>query len=133
MNRLPWVLAVAVMWALTAGVGVAEAEPAAPSTCNYTLTPPHVVNVSGTDMVTATMSPAGCNQSIVFQSVACLQVQGSDGPGRCAQNNGLLTAQVYLTPYRPGATYISTGRGCASTGNPPEPVCASQGPFTATL
>ena len=133
MMRLTWVLAVAVSWALPAGAGVAEAEPAAPPSCDYTLTAPHVVNVSGTDMVTATMSPAACNRSIVYQSVACLQVQGSDGPGRCAQNNGILVAQVYLAPYRPGATYTSTGRGCASTGNPPEPVCTTEGPFTATL
>ena len=66
-------------------------------------------------------------------TVACVQLQGSDGPGQCAQQNGILTAQVFYQPYRPGATYVATGRGCANTGNPPQPVCQPVGPLTATL
>ena len=46
-------------------------------------------------MVTATVSPAGCTApSNSHLSVACLQVQGSDGPGECANGMGLVTAQV---------------------------------------
>jgi hypothetical protein len=114
------------------GTAVAGAEPSAVA-CSYTLSPPHVVQVSGTDMVTATLSTAGCDQSNTYLSVACIQVQGGQGPGQCAQGEGLLTAQVYFGPYRPGATYVSTGRGCASKGNPPRPFCESTGPLTATL
>jgi hypothetical protein len=105
----------------------------APSTCTYNLSPPQVVPVSGTDMVTATLSTGACDQSTTYLSVACLQEEGSPGPPRCGHNNGLLTAQVFYAPYRPGATYVSTGRGCASTGNPPQSVCTPVGPVAATL
>jgi hypothetical protein len=131
MIRLPIVLGAAAM-TFTATTGVANAEPSAPP-CSYTLSPPHVVDLSGTRAVTATLAPAGCDGSVAYLSVACVQLRGSDGPGQCAQGQGLLTAQVYYQPYRPGATYISTGRGCASTGNPPRPVCQPNGPITATL
>ncbi|HEX2286784.1 MAG TPA: hypothetical protein VHI10_18505 [Mycobacterium sp.] len=129
--RVPVVLAVAVM-SFAATAGVARADPA-PSACNYTLSPPHVVQLSGTDVVTATLSPAGCHEANSQISVACVQVQGSDGPGKCVQNNGPLTAQVYFAPYRPGATYVSTGSGCATRGNPPQPSCQTTGPYAATL
>ena len=125
----PAVLALAVTG--VAAAGVASAEPVPP--CSYTLSAPQVVQVSGASMVTATVSPAGCaapsNPSL---SVACLQLQGSDGPGLCADANGLGTAQVFA-PYRPGTTYISSGKGCASTGNPARSLCDVVGPTTATL
>src|SRR5690606_26440360 len=110
----------------------ATAEPVA-SPCAYTLSPPHVVNVSGTDMVSVTMAPAGCDGAVPYQSVACVQIEGSPGARQCKQNTGPLTARVYLSPYQPGATYVATGRGCATIGNPPQPVCESPGPVTATL
>jgi hypothetical protein len=91
------------------------------------------VQLSGTDVVTATLSPAGCDRSTVYLSVACLQLQGDPGPGRCEQKNGLLPAQVYYAPHQPGATYLATGRGCANTGNPPRQVCTPIGPYVATL
>jgi len=121
----------AVALPLAGTTGVATAEPASP--CAYNLSPPQVVQLSGTDVVTATLSPAACDQSNVFLSVACLQIQGGAGPGRCEQNNGPLVAQVYYAPYKPGATYVSTGRGCASKGNPPQSFCQPVGPLTATL
>ncbi len=117
---------------IAVSTAVATAEPV-PSPCSYTLSPPQVVEVSGTPMVTATLSPAACDRSQVSLSVACVQEEGSQGPGKCEQNNGVLTAQVYWAPYRPGATYVSTGRGCANTGNPPQPICEPIGPITATL
>jgi hypothetical protein len=92
-----------------------------------------VVPVSGTNVVTATLTPAACNRSQPYLMVACIQLQGSDGPGQCAQGEGVLPAQVYYQPYRPGATYPSSGRGCSSTGNPPRPICQPAGPYTATL
>jgi len=132
MMRSLMILTAAVALALTGTAGVARAEPSPPP-CAYTLSPPHVVQLSGTNVVTATLSPAGCDRSNPYLSVACVQLQGSDGPGQCQQAEGTLTAQVYYAPYRPGATYISTGRGCASTGNPPRPFCQPTGPYTATL
>jgi hypothetical protein len=113
----------------TAAVAVAEPPP----TCTYTLSAPQVVDVSGTQMVTATISPGACERSNVFLSVACLQRQGSPEAPKCESNNGMLPAQVFYAPYQPGATYVSTGKGCANTGNPPQPVCTPVGPFTETI
>jgi hypothetical protein len=132
MIRSLTLLIVAVALPFAPAADVARAEPPS-SPCRYTLSPPHVVQVSGTSVVTATLSPAGCDQATAYQTVACIQRQGSDGPGRCEQNGGLLTARVYYAPYQPGATYVATGRGCASTGNPPQPFCQPMGPLTATL
>lgn len=114
-----------------ASTAIAVAEP--PPTCTYNLSPPQVVDVSGTRMVTATISPGACERSNVYLSVACLQMQGSPGPPKCQSSNGVLPAQVFYAPHEPGATYVSTGRGCANTGNPPQPVCTPVGPLTATV
>lgn len=127
------VLAAAVALTVAAPASLAGAEPSPPKGCSYTLSPPQVVQVSGTNVVTATLTPAACNQSQPYLLVACIQLQGSDGPGQCAQGEGILPAQVYYQPYRPGAAYVATGRGCALTGNPPQPVCQPTDPFTATL
>lgn len=133
MVRSLMVLTAALALTCAGTAGVTSAEPSPPTACSYTLSPPHIVALSGTNVVTATLSPADCDRSEPYLSVACVQLQGSDGPGKCQQGEGNLTAQVYYAPYRPGATYISTGRGCASTGNPPLPVCQTTGPITATL
>ena len=131
MMRSPMVLT-AVMLALAGTAPVASAEPSPPP-CSYRLSPPQIVQLGGANVVTATLSPAGCDQSTAYQTVACVQMQGSDGPGQCGQQSGILTAQVFSQPYRPGATFVATGRGCANTGNPPQPVCQPMGPLTATL
>lgn len=115
-----------------AGAAPANAEPASPP-CSYTLSPPQLVQLSGTTTVSSTLSVAGCTGSVAYMTVACVQLHGSDGPGQCAQQNGILTAQVFYQPYRPEATYTATGMGCANTGNPPQPVCQPLGPITATL
>src|SRR5262245_4821592 len=132
MVSSPLVLTAAVVLTLGGTAPVADAEPTAPP-CSYRLSPPQVVQLSGTNVVTATLSPAACNQSTAYLTVACVQLQGSDGPGQCAQQSGILTAQVFYQPYRPGARYVSTGRGCANTGNPPQGVCVPMGPLSATL
>jgi hypothetical protein len=134
-RRMVRALAIIIAAALPlAGSAVAAAEPTpAPSPCAYRLSPPQVVGVSGTSMVTATLSVAGCDAATTYLSVVCIQVEGGSGPGSCGENNGILTAQVYFTPYQPGATYVSTGRGCATTGNPPQPTCQPLGPKSATL
>ncbi len=124
-------LTAAAMLPVAGTTAVAVADP--PTTCTYDLSPPQVVDVSGTQMVTATLSPGACDRSNAYLSVACVQMEGSPGPPKCEQNNGVLTAQVFFAPYRPGATYVSTGRGCANTGNPPQPVCTPVGPVSVTM
>jgi hypothetical protein len=131
MIRSLTLLIAAATLPLAATAAVAAAEP--PPTCNYNLTPPQVVDVSGTRMVTATIQPGACERSNVYLSVACLQMQGSPEAPKCQENNGVLPAQVFYAPYQPGATYVSTGRGCANTGNPPQPVCTPVGPFSTTV
>ncbi|MDT7794574.1 MAG: hypothetical protein QOD59_4015 [Mycobacterium sp.] len=132
MIRSLMALTAAAALALAGTTPAAGASPAPPA-CAYTLSPPEVVQLSGTNVVTATLTPAACDESDAYLLVACVQLQGSDGPGQCAEAKGILPAQVYYQPYRPGATYISTGRGCSAKGNPPQPICLAKGPFTAAL
>jgi len=131
MVRSLTLLVAAATLPLAGTAAVAVAEP--PPTCSYNLTAPQVVDVSGTNMVTATIQPGACERSNVYLSVACVQKQGSPEAPKCQENNGVLPAQVFYAPYEPGSTYVSTGRGCANTGNPPQPVCTPVGPFTATI
>ena len=132
MIRSLMALTAAPALALAGTTAMAGASPAPPA-CAYALSPPEVVQLSGTNVVTATLTPAACDESDAYLLVACVQLQGSDGPGQCAEGQGILPAQVYYQPYRPGATYFSTGRGCSSKGNPPTPVCSTTGPVTAAL
>ncbi|MEW5809924.1 MAG: hypothetical protein AB1925_10745 [Actinomycetota bacterium] len=126
-------LAVLTVTALTFGPSApANAEPDAGS-CDYALTPPTLVTVSGTTMVTASVTPQACAGAVTYQTVACLQMAGNQGPGRCSAGNGILPAQVFFQPYRPGTAYTATGRGCASSGNPPQASCRETGPLTVTL
>lgn len=129
------VLSVALTLALAgiAGPSGAHAQPPPPGTlCSFTLSPPHVVPVSGTDMVIATLTPAGCVGPFTPRvSVVC--VQRADSPAECKQARDADTAQVYV-PFRPGATYTSTGRGLGAVFNDAsEPNWQLLGPFTAVL
>lgn len=125
-------LTVAAAATLSVG-GLATVARAEPPGCSYTLSAPEVAHVSGSDIVTATLAVGACNQSDSYLLVVCVQKQGSQTAEQCQENKGLLTTRVYYAPHQPGATYISTGRGCALTGNPRQPVCQSEGPLTATL
>lgn len=126
--------AVLALTALMSGsaVSVADAQPAQ-AACTYVLSAPSVVNVSGTDMVTATVNIGACDGAVTYQTTACISLQGADDAGQCAQGRGILPAQVFFQPYRPGATYTATGRGCASKGNPPQKYCQEVGPSVVTL
>ena len=132
MIRSLTILAASVALTVAGTASVASAEPG-PAACSYTLSPPQVVQLSGANMVTATLVPAACNRSQPYLLVACIQLQGSDGPGQCAQGTGTLPAQVYYQPYRPGTAYVSDGRGCAIVTAPPGSTCQTVGPLTATL
>ncbi|MFV8166506.1 hypothetical protein ACNQVK_31135 [Mycobacterium sp. 134] len=111
----------------------AHAEPAPP--CAFTLSPPAIVHVNGTDMVSATVSPAACGAPADPRfTVACVQRQDNASPIQCNQGRGAQPAQV-LTPFRPGATYVSTGRGCGGWMGIREiaPQCQVLGPLSAPL
>jgi len=130
------------------GIGSSAAAIASPSegeaseSCSWVLTPPHVVQVTDTRMVLATVKPGPCTMdAIPNESVVCLSIQGADSQGQCAHRAGAYPALVYY-PYRPGATYIVTGQGCAdvvedpvthSTTGPVTKMCKAIGPTSFTL
>lgn len=112
---------------------VATADPSEdPVLCNFTLSEPQVVEVSGTKMVNASLNPAGCTGTAEpTSSQVCLST--GSGAGRCGELPGYAKAQVYLSPYVPGQTYTARGRGCANQAQPPLSFCSSLGPISATL
>jgi hypothetical protein len=115
---------------------VAATSPAAaevPAACDFTLSTPQVVTVSGTPMVTATLTPAACTGTAnPKSSQVCIATNGAT-PGRCEQANGYETAQVYFAPYTPGLNYVANGSGCAGLATPSAAICSSWGPTSATL
>jgi hypothetical protein len=125
-----WAVATAALAGLT-GAGAVHAQPP-PTPCNYMLSPPEAVPVPGGDMVAATLTPAGCLGAFrPYLSVACVQLQG-ESP-HCTQARGADVARV-LMPYRPGATYLSSGRGLGTIFNDmSEPNWQVLGPISATL
>jgi hypothetical protein len=117
--------------------GVGQAAPSSggdePS-CVYTLSKPFVVEVSGRQMVSATLDALPCTGSMLPNSkTVCVQLQGSDGPPLCKYEPGYNIAQVYFAPYRPGSVYVSSGTSCGPTRPTFVSVCTTQGPFNATL
>jgi hypothetical protein len=129
------------------GIGTAAGANASPSevaseSCSWVLTPPQVVQVSTTRMVLASVKPGPCTMdAIPNESVVCLSIQGEDSQGQCAHRAGAHPAFIYY-PYRPGATYIVTGQGCAdvvedpvthSTTGPVTKMCKAIGPTSFTL
>ncbi len=116
------------------GTAVPAAAEPEPVMCNFTLAPPSVVDVSGTPMVTTSITVGACTGLAKPTSTqACLSAAGSSTAGRCAELPGYNAARVYLSPYRPGVAYTARGRGCAAQANPPAPICTSVGPITVTL
>ncbi|CAN5225420.1 hypothetical protein BH11ACT7_BH11ACT7_07870 [soil metagenome] len=111
--------------------GPVAAEQSETIDCQYTLSAPHVVDVNGTPMVTATVAHAACPSAVPMLLEACLSTPGE--VGRCDQTNGNTTAQVYLSPYIPGLNYTARGRGCAAVPTPPTSICATVGPTSAVL
>lgn len=125
--------------------GVANAAPQAGAdagSCSWVLTPPQVVQVSGASMVLATVKAGPCTMDAVpNDSVVCLSIKGEDSQGQCGHRAGSYPALIYR-PYRPGATYIVTGQGCAdvfedpvthSTTGPVKKLCQAIGPTEFTL
>jgi hypothetical protein len=119
--------------AIASAGGVHAQPPPNPGPCNFTLSPPQVVQVDGVAKVTATLTPAGClNPWKPKYGVACLSIQGQ--ADRCTQSREAAVAQVFFEPYQPGTTYESSGRGCGAIFDfTTDPNCLVVGPVTATL
>jgi hypothetical protein len=137
MNRAAVVIGLTstvVLTAAMAGAGGAHAQPPIlPGPCNFTLSPPQVIQVDGVSKVTATVTPAGCLAPWQPKyAVACLSIQGE--ADRCTQSRNATPAQVFYEPYQPGKIYESSGRGCGAVFDyTTDPNCLLVGPFTATL
>lgn len=70
--------------------------------------------VSGVNYVIATVHPGTCTLHAHTEATVCLSVEGSDSAGQCGSAYDPQPAVVYY-PYRPGATYVVKGTGCADT------------------
>jgi hypothetical protein len=134
MIRLVMALSATVTLTLAGLVGAsaATAEPWPPPPCGFSISAPQVVQVDGVDRVTATVTSTVCGiAASPYKSVACVELLGQQG-GSCMQ--GVDTAQAYFEPYRPGATYVSRGRGCGIiVPGLPADNCQILGPVQATL
>ncbi|BBZ74908.1 hypothetical protein MANY_02450 [Mycolicibacterium anyangense] len=121
-------LCLTVLGGAVGGGGVAQAGPDAP--CTYTLSPPEIAD----GQVSATAVIAGCGPAAgPYSAVACIQPLDRDSVIQCNQAHGADPATI-VVPYRPGTTYVATGRGCAAWAlQPASPPCQILGPFTATL
>lgn len=117
-----------------ATTSVAAAQPDSPDVnCDYELSKPHVVSVSGIAMVAVVVNPIGCKGlASPDRATACVSRQGDDQEGRCAETTGYRSAQV-LYPYEPGRTYVARGNGCAAIYKPITHICEPLGPVSATL
>jgi hypothetical protein len=125
MRMLALICGVLAM-ALT-GVCCASISSASPTDgsgrCTFAITPPTVVPVSGVNYVMATLRPGPCTlHANPNMSTVCLSIEGDGSSGQCLTENGPNPAMLYYT-YRPGATYVEKGQGCASVNNPPNTLC----------
>lgn len=135
-SLFPVAVAMSLVGAASAGVSNASpSEEGGSGSCSFVLTPPEVVQVSDTRMVLATVKPGPCTMdAIPNESVVCLAIEGSQG--QCGNKSGSFPAVIFV-PYRPGATYIVSGQGCAdlfenpadhSTTGPVTKICQSIAP-----
>ena len=106
--------------------------------CSFVLEGPKVVNISGVNYVTATVRAGSCTLNAHTQTTVCLSVEGGDSAGECGSGYDPLPAVVHY-PYRPGATYVVKGQGCADvlqgSASPATPttVCQDIAPTRVTL
>jgi hypothetical protein len=108
-----------VCWATVSGASPADGS----GQCNFGITPPTVVPVSGVKYVYATLRSRACTlHADPLSSTVCLSIEGDDSAGQCASKYGVETAELYVV-YRPGATYVEKGQGCAGLNQPPYTLC----------
>jgi hypothetical protein len=117
-------------------IPVAQASPSDDAAgCTFVLPPAKVIQMSGTNYVYATIRPGPCpiRASPTLLTV-CVSIQGEDSAGQCERGHPG-QSEVYY-PYRPGATYVVKGTGCANVFAPPYYpgyACQSLGPAYYTL
>lgn len=113
---------------------VANASPSGDAgQCSFLVSTPKVVEVSGVSLVAVSLKPGPCTLGVTPNfSEVCLSIQGDDSPGQCATKSGPEPALLHY-PYRPGATYIVKGQGCADRFAPPDKLCQNFGPSPITL
>ncbi len=93
--------------------GSAAASPAGGNgQCSFVLDGPKVVNVSGVSSVMASVHAGTCTLNAHTSATVCLSIEGTDSAGQCGSGYDPTPAVVYY-PYRPGATYVVKGQGCA--------------------
>lgn len=99
-------------------IGLSYANPAAASPsdgnghCSFVLEGPSVVNVSGVSYVKAVVHAGTCTLNAHTEATVCLSVEGTDSSGECGNGYDYAPAVVFY-PYRPAATYVVKGQGCA--------------------
>ncbi|ORW99794.1 hypothetical protein AWC29_25860 [Mycobacterium triplex] len=99
---------------------------------------PKVVNNSGVNQVMATVHAGACTLHAHTETTVCLSVVGDESAGQCGSGYDPQPAVVYY-PYRPGATYVVKGLGCADilegSDSPAKPstVCQDIAPSRVTL
>jgi hypothetical protein len=73
--------------------------------------------------VMATVRPGPCTvHANPNMLTVCLSIEGDDSNGQCVTKNGPDAAVLYYL-YRPGATYVEKGQGCANVNDPPYTLC----------
>lgn len=143
LSLLPAAVAMSFVGVGSAGVtNAAPSDEAASNSCSWVLTPPQVVQVTTTRMVLTSVKPGPCTMDAVpNESTVCVSIQGEDSQGQCDHKAGTDPALIYY-PYRPGATYVVRGQGCADvfenpathmTTGPVTKVCQAIGPTAFTL
>jgi len=138
MSRCPGVVVSCLAIALTGLCFPAPVSADTPAltgepSCEYTLSQPQVVQVSGTSMVTATLTPYPCTGSINPNSLTvCVSPQPSSSAGTCGFSAVPDRAEVFI-PHKPGTTYVATGRGCGSVYTTQGSICTTVGPVETTL
>ncbi|WAJ43495.1 hypothetical protein OK015_20085 [Mycobacterium sp. Aquia_216] len=125
-----------------AGLCFAGSSAASPPTekgqCSFVLDGPKVVNNSGVNQVMASVHAGACTLNAHTEATVCLSIVGDDSAGQCGSGYDPTPAVVYY-PYRPGATYIVKGEGCADilegSNSPatPSTVCQDIAPSRVTL
>jgi len=110
-----------------------HASPDTGGHCTWQPVAPSIITVSDTQMVTASLKAGACT---IFGSpnltTVCLAIDGDGAAPKCAQSASPYPVQVY-TPYRPGATYVMTARGCLTLFEAPHRLCQTYGPTNYTL
>jgi hypothetical protein len=125
------VLTIAPLAVCTANIAAA---PPSSGQCSFVLAPLKVVQVSGVSMVAGMVQAGGCSTPIEPNlQVVCVSVEGDDSAGQCASAFAPDQPAVVYYPYRPGATYIATGKGCGQIFNPSSERCQDLGPARATM